>query len=333
VTFSRTTLRGAPVVAAPGKVFLVGEYAVLDEGVAILAAVSRYAVAQYVPNARPEGPLIDEAIRRGVAALGELAVALPPGAPLVDSAQFEDRGRKLGLGSSAAAAVAAVGAVFENAGLPISSHLDLVHSVADAAHRAAQAGVGSGADVAAAAHGGFIQFLRPRDGFPAVVTRTPPTALQISVFWTGAPSPTVDMIAAVRAFADRAPPLYAWQMDQLRAIADRFAKDFSSNHARGVVAAAEEYGRALRDLGSSAGVSIVTPAFEAAAALARTLGGAAKPSGAGGGDVGVAFFTDRGAASEFAARCPEGVSMLDLRLGAAGVHKRLPGSIESFKTY
>lgn len=49
---ARTTLVGTPVVVAPGKIFLVGEYAVLDGGVAVLAAVSRYAVAQYVPGPR-----------------------------------------------------------------------------------------------------------------------------------------------------------------------------------------------------------------------------------------------------------------------------------------
>jgi hypothetical protein len=32
---NRTTLRGSPVVAAPGKVFLIGEYAVLEEGSAV----------------------------------------------------------------------------------------------------------------------------------------------------------------------------------------------------------------------------------------------------------------------------------------------------------
>ena len=52
------TLRGSPVVVAPGKVFLVGEYAVLEGGAAVLASVNRYAVAQYLPDLTPESPVI-----------------------------------------------------------------------------------------------------------------------------------------------------------------------------------------------------------------------------------------------------------------------------------
>jgi len=78
MTGSRTTLVGTPVVAAPGKIFLVGEYAVLEGGVAVLAAVSRYAVAQYLPGSEPQSAVVDEAVKRALAAIGE-ASALPPG--------------------------------------------------------------------------------------------------------------------------------------------------------------------------------------------------------------------------------------------------------------
>jgi mevalonate kinase len=331
VALERSTLRGAPVVAAPGKVFLVGEYAVLEEGTAVLAAVNRYAHARFVPGAAPASPLVAEATRRAIGALGELAAALPNGAPLVDTTEFAQAGQKLGVGSSAAAVVAAVGALFEHAGARLATQLDLAHAVADAAHRAAQGGVGSGADVAAAIHGGFLQFLRPRDGKAAVVPLGPPTALHIKVFWTGQASPTVDMLSAVRAFAERSRPLYEWQIEHLRGIADRFARAFAANHARAVIDEAEAYGRALTDLGAASGVTIATPPFAQMADLARALGGAAKPSGAGGGDIGVAFFADADAATELAARCPPGVSVLDLHLGGPGAHRRLPAGLDSFK--
>ena len=38
---------------APGKLFLAGEYAVLDGGVAVVAAASRYALAQFQPGMAP----------------------------------------------------------------------------------------------------------------------------------------------------------------------------------------------------------------------------------------------------------------------------------------
>ncbi len=319
-------MRGSPVVTAPGKVFLVGEYAVLEEGAAVLAAVSRRAVAQFIPGINAASPLIAECVTRATAALGEFAAAIPAGSTMVDSSAFERGGCKLGLGSSAAAALASVGAVFENAGLSITENRDLVLSVADTAHRAAQGGVGSGADVAVSAAGGFVHFFRPKDGYPAVVKLRPPRDLRIAVFTTSASASTPDMIVAVQDFARRAPPLYRWIIEQMRNTADAFVKDFSANDARGVVRSADSYFRSMIELGSSAGAPIVTPEFQAAADLATALGGAAKPSGAGGGDVGVAFFTGPDALAEFSKRCPAGTSILDVRVGEPGMSRRIPGA-------
>jgi phosphomevalonate kinase len=331
VTLSRTTLRGSPLVLAPGKVFLVGEYAVLDEGVAVLAAVSRHAIGQYMPDLTAASPVITETVRRALTALGDLADALPRGAPWVDTSAFEQDGVKLGLGSSAAAAVAATGALFEHVGISLEANKELLYSIADAGHRAAQGGVGSGADVAAAVHGGFLEFFRPRDGVPAVSRLTPPATLEIVVFWSGQAARTADLVQAVGRFATREAAAHARRIDELRGVSRRFVTAFTSNDARGAVAAAEAYGKGLEDLGAAARTPIVTPPFQRAAALARTLGGAAKPSGAGGGDVGVAFFAHSDAAAEFAARCPEGILVLDIRLGATGAHRRLPSGIETFK--
>ena len=69
---------------------------------------------------------------------------------LVDTAAFSLNGTKMGIGSSAATAAVSVGAVLEMAGLSVRDSTDLVFDVALAAHRAAQGGIGSGADVAAA---------------------------------------------------------------------------------------------------------------------------------------------------------------------------------------
>jgi len=75
-------------------------------------------------------------------------------------------------------------------------------------------------------------------------------------------------------------------------------------------------------LGGEIGLPIVTPALGAAARLAEELGGAAKPSGAGGGDVGVAFLTDRGAAETFRQRAPHlGLEILSIRTGADGLRR------------
>ncbi|HZM10735.1 MAG TPA: hypothetical protein VFC15_11040, partial [Candidatus Limnocylindrales bacterium] len=55
---------GTPILMAPGKIFLVGEYAVLDEGSAVLAAIGRYARAQFIPRAQSMRPLVAAVVER-----------------------------------------------------------------------------------------------------------------------------------------------------------------------------------------------------------------------------------------------------------------------------
>src|SRR5512140_224912 len=134
----RNTLVGMPVVIAPGKLFLIGEYAVLEDGPAVLAAINRHASAQFMTGLHPLSNLVGESVARAKAEIGESAVALPPGSVLVDTDDFQQGGRKLGFGSSAAAAVAAVGAIFECAGMSIEHHRERVLAAALAAHQAVQ---------------------------------------------------------------------------------------------------------------------------------------------------------------------------------------------------
>ena len=320
---SRTTLVGTPVVAAPGKIFLVGEYAVLDGGVAVLAAVSRYAVAQYLPGSEPQSRVVDEAVKRSLIAIGEASAALPPGSVLVDTDSFCQGKVKVGLGSSAATAVATVGAMFETAGLSIEGMQHEVFSVAEAAHNAAQGGVGSGADVAAAVWGGFITFTRPAEGPPVIEPIVVPAGLHLVVFWTGESADTRDLVESVQSYARLAPSSYRMLMGALRTTAERFVNELAAGRATGAVVAAGRYGRQLAELGKAAGVKIVTDAFERAAALARELGGDAKPSGAGGGDVGLALFATPEAAALFVRACQPALSVLDVSLARSGVYRRL----------
>jgi phosphomevalonate kinase len=330
------TLRGSPVVEAPGKVFLVGEYAVLEGGAAVLAAVSRHAVGQYLPELTPESPVIAETVARAVEALGalDLGRALPAGSVLVNTAGFRQGASKLGLGSSAAAAVAAAGAVLAFVGVDIAARRDLLFGIADEGHRAAQGGIGSGGDIAASVHGGFIGYLRAKTvvgekpGKPIIRKLSRPGGLELRVFWTGAGASTPSLIRAVHAFAGRQPAVYRGLIDELRQTAEQFVHAFLGNDAKGAILHADGYGRLLEKLGASAEVPIVTPPFAETAVVARGLGGAAKPSGAGGGDVGVALFTDEGAAAEFTRRCPPGVSVLDVNVDPDGARRRQPGTVE-----
>jgi phosphomevalonate kinase len=322
----RSTLRGSPVVSAPGKVFLIGEYAVLEGAPAVVAAVSRHAVGQFIPGIPAETLLVAEAVRAAMAGLGERASALPEGSALVDTTSFTSEGKKLGLGSSAAAAAAAVGAVLEMAGLSVVSHRELCFSLAYEAHLAAQDGLGSGADVAASVHGGIIRFLRPAGGFPVIERVRPPGGFQLVVFAEGSPASTVDLVRAVRERAAQDPGGYELVMAPLKRLANRFAGAMAEDDMPGLLGATRDYGEGMGALGSWAGLPIVSPRIEVAAELAANLGGAAKPSGAGAGDVGIALFAAEAAARAFADRATAlGLRLLDLRIDDRGIHRRVPG--------
>jgi phosphomevalonate kinase len=320
----RSTLVGTPVVVAPGKIFLVGEYAVLEGGIAVLAALTRHAVAQFVPGMDPASKVVAEAVKRSTDDIGEAASALPPGSVLVNTDDFHHEDQKIGLGSSAATAVASVGAVFESAGIAIQEHRDRIFTIAHAAHRAAQAGIGSGADVAIATYGGLATVQKRDPDVPSVEPLAVPVGLHLVVFWTGQTASTTAMIEGTRRFARKDPSAYRQIIESLQESAGRFVDEIRAGNATGAVAAAGHYGRRLAVLGAAASVPIVTDAFTRASDLAKELGGVAKPSGAGGGDVGVAMFATPEAARLFARALPRPMLALDVDLDRFGVRRRVP---------
>ncbi len=171
-------------VSAPGNIILLGEYAVLEEGgLGIAAAVDRRVVidvtsaaelsvrlefggrtTQWHPGGPSErGDLVDRIITFLSSAWEAARRNAPAGSLVINSEPFFDSsGRKLGFGASAAVTVALVGAFSRLVDL---SDAGSAHAAEDArgpslqtvvdAHRRAQAGRGSGYDVAASMFGGF----------------------------------------------------------------------------------------------------------------------------------------------------------------------------------
>src|SRR5690606_31073325 len=81
----------------------------------------------------------------------------------------------------------------------------------------------------------------------------------------------------------------------------RHSRALVDGFAAAPVPTLEEAGALLRAMSERAGIDYWTPEIEALARLARERGGAAKPSGAGGGDVVVALFPDPDRIADFRA--------------------------------
>ncbi|MBI1946679.1 MAG: hypothetical protein HYS27_13355 [Deltaproteobacteria bacterium] len=286
--------------SAPGKLVLCGEYAVLDGNAAVVAAVDVRAIATVTVG--PSAPLIravlDAARAHGLEIPSEVAV---------DTSAFNVGGRKLGLGSSGAAAAAAAALVIQHS----TGALDvaLAWRIARDAHRAFQGG-GSGIDVAASTFGGLLRF--SLDAEPAQAPPLP-RDLEVLVVDTGSATATQGFVDRVLALPDRAK-----RLAPIAAAAAAFLEACERDDANALLAAVEHACAGMRALGLAAGVDIVSAPHARVASLASAHGGAAKPSGAGGGDVAVAFVPRERAAALRAALAAAALPVVDVRLGAPG---------------
>lgn len=311
-------------VRAPGKLMLAGEYAVLYGGNAWCLAVDRYAT---VEDATAPGMFTppEAAAAWRVAVAGGLLRAMPAeGSARFDLAQLGGGGgRKLGLGSSAAGCVAGLAwAVARERGAPAVDQLrgDIARCAREG-HREVQGG-GSGVDVLTSAFGGLaiVRFFDGVDREATVEHDRLPDALRWRVFWSGTSVRTSEMIAKVEALRAASPATHAALVDAIRGGTGLLDHAARVGEVGAYVAAVRELNAAMAALGDAADAPIVNPAMARLAARAERFGAAVKPSGAGGGDVVVAFAQDDDAMDAVRnAATAEGFEEVDLRDERGGV--------------
>jgi phosphomevalonate kinase len=303
---------------ACAKVFLAGEYAVLDRGrPALVVGIDRKLHASVDRSVRGlrlthapsgltwEGGPVPEQLRFAARAV-RLALRYCGNATDLHLV-FEDdlalEGRKLGLGGSAAASVLAVRAVCAACGRAVGE--DEVLSLALAAHWVEQGGSGSGADVAAAVLGGVLEvrsriFWRSAEEVMAVPpeqiaasrpleirrVRTP-ADLRLLLAYAGAPADTRALVREIGRFAAADPVRWALRADGIHEAAEKLRQALESGDRVAALDAVRMGGAAMASLGEDAAVSLMTAELARACALASAAGAAGKPSGAGGGDCAV----------------------------------------------
>jgi phosphomevalonate kinase len=253
---------------APGKAILCGEYAVLQGAPAVAVAVDRFARAKFGEGVG--SPFVAYARAKVEELTGK---RFPPLA--VDSGGLYDNDKKLGLGSSAAVTVATVGLLWSAAGQ--ARDPKRIFDIASQAHALAQGTPGSGIDVAVSTWGGTLVFEMGGN----VREIDLPADLKLTFVWTGKSASTAELIEKTAPLADSP------EMERLKVLSQKFSESLSD--AAQLVKIVNDYGEAMGALGEKAGAEIVTPELKAIAEIARRHGGAGKPSGAGGGDLGVVF--------------------------------------------
>ena len=302
-------------VRAPGKLFLSGEYVVLDGAPAIACAVDRYVSVRSI-QARVDEDAQATRWREAAEKIlrsrgtgnggGNTALAIDSG-PL-----YAPDGSKYGLGSSAAVAVGVAGALLAGTGgLPAT---DEQLRVATALHRAVQGPGGSGMDVAASLYGGVIAGTRGR-----VEVLPWPSGLLCAVIWTGQEADTDRAISSYRSAIRGASGAVTGALARLNGAAAAVREAWLSG-AEAVLEALQVCAAALRDLDEAAKLGAYSSPHRHLHRLARAAGCVYKPSGAGGGDCGIAFARDPARIQSMRKSAREsGYALLDLELAADGL--------------
>ncbi|WP_022706304.1 mevalonate kinase family protein [Paracoccus zeaxanthinifaciens] len=267
--------------SAPGSVMITGEHAVVYGHRAIVAGIEQRAHVTIVPRAdrmfritsqigAPQQGSLDDLPAGGtyrfvLAAIARHAPDLPCGFDMDITSGIDPR---LGLGSSAAVTVACLGALSRLAGRGTEGlHDDALRIV-----RAIQ-GRGSGADLAASLHGGFVAYRAP-DGGAAQIEALPVPPGPFGLRYAGYKTPTAEVLRLV---ADR----MAGNEAAFDALYSRMgaSADAAIRAAQGLDWAAfhdalNEYQRLMEQLGVSDDTldAIIREARDAGAAVAKISG-------------------------------------------------------------
>ena len=338
---------------APGKLFIAGEYAVVEPGQpAVLIAVDRcitvrltesegagrihsseYGQAPVIWRREDDGEhiIVDERpfdyVLSAISTVEELRSgrgARPRYFDLEISSELNDAdGRKFGLGSSAAVTVATIAALdeFYELGLTLTERFKLAVLATIAISTKA-----SGGDLAASTFGGWIRYSSPdraalhahREAHGVVSAMTcaewagcsarrvtPPSSVDLLVGWTGSPASTEHLVKRVHTPSERADqasteysesthapekprPLVSFAAES-HTLVDDLVAAFDADDAEASMTTIRSVRALLQRLSDSTRSLIETEALHDLCEIAETHGAAAKPSGAGGGDCGIAL--------------------------------------------
>ena len=249
---------------------------------------------------------------------------LPPASITLDTREFfhptASGVTKLGLGSSAALTVALTEA------LRCWSHGRERRPIVDLAqlldlHRTFQGGHGSGIDLAASVTGGVVEYELTDGGrSPSASSLELPENLHLVFIWTGRSASTGDFLARLDAGMNSDGGEIAAVLDRLGSLSAAGIADLRSGRVSALLDRVSDFGRAMERLGDAAGIPILSDEHLELRRLGDDLGVSYKPSGAGGGDVGIGFTDDPDLANAFAAKASDaGFSPLDLEVDPTGV--------------
>ncbi len=260
---------------------------------------------------------VSDAMTTAYTYLKEKKVGTEPIHLSINSELDDESGNKYGLGSSAAVVTSVVAAILKKF-LAEAPSQELIFRLAAISHVKTQ-GNGSGADVAASSYGGLLQYSSfqaewLRDAYlhsdsimellemDWVYYSSKPIKMPKNIYfcvgWTGKPASTAKLVDKILQLkSDNFAAFDSFLKNSENAVGD-FLTGMEEENVELLLKGVRKNRQALSTVGKDANTPIETPLLSKLCDLAESLGGAGKPSGAGGGDCGIAFMPTQEKADE-----------------------------------
>jgi phosphomevalonate kinase len=247
----------------------------------------------------------------------------------IDTSQFfvEANTIKLGLGSSAALTVSIIVAISCFLGLEdelFSNDYELFRFACET-HFKVQGNRGSGIDIAASVFGGInIYNVKSIDRDREKQEISPISVaedLYILPVWTGVSASTRELLSQVEKFRGDFEKVYQEMMSRLKVLSETGCVAYEEKNNSDLLDIVQDYYKVLKDFSSRSKISIISDIHENIAEIVTSTGGVYKPSGAGGGDIGLAFSDSKEIIDNVKrALAKKNIETLSLGISEQGIH-------------